>query len=257
MKKFVALFLCLISVVFCFSSCFKSEEVKAVEEKIETIGNINLAKLTRIEEAEAAFELLSAEDKDSVKNYDKLTQAREEYDKLALYKEKADALSDLYERVFTEYGISYEMIADGNKYLTDTIETVSDSVKNEYEKILYDIQDKHDYYSDTASQSLEAIQAYLSGFFTMKNTTDIKIVKLGCIAQMDDGKMYYLFALTYDDGTGAEKNVYAQTRFADVPAVETMTTFADSFYASAPVSEETDALKYGNIYIRLSENAEE
>lgn len=80
-KKAISLILC---VVFCFSLsvCGKSDEVKAVEHAISSIGTVDLDNEKVILAAEDMFDSLSDEEKEQVDNYDVLTDARAEYNSL-------------------------------------------------------------------------------------------------------------------------------------------------------------------------------
>ena len=74
MKKVFSLIL---TVVVCFvlCSCGKSEAVKAVEEKIASIGEVSVEKTAMIQEARQAYEALSDEDRDKVENVDTLKRS--------------------------------------------------------------------------------------------------------------------------------------------------------------------------------------
>ena len=82
----------------------------------------------------------------------------------------------------------------------------------------------------------------------MNTDKDITVTDIGCIAQTEDGNVYYLFAFSCLNGT-KEETYYSNVRFAGTPGKETFRAFYDNFYASAPSSENTDALVSGNIEI--------
>lgn len=76
MKKTIAL---LLALVLCLSlgACGKSEEVKAAEEKIASIGDVTIEKADIIQEASQAYDALRDEDKKKVENFDILQNAME------------------------------------------------------------------------------------------------------------------------------------------------------------------------------------
>ena len=235
----------------CFSSCGKSDATKAVEARIDAIGKLTLDSGAAISEAEAAFELLSADEGSDVKNFDILVEYREEYDKLVSYKEKADELADMYDRVFVEYGITYSAIAEALNFLNENIVPSDHAVREEYDKIYSVIEEKHKEYTAVASLALASAEVYANAFLAYRNNPALVIKEIGCLAQETDGMMYFLFALTYDEGDEVEKRVYSTARFAETPSIETMLRYAESFYADSPLSENADALKNGNILLEL------
>lgn len=74
MKKVISLVLAL---VMCLSlcACGKSEEVKAVEEKIASIGEVSIDKADIIQEVNQAYEALHDEDKEKVENFGTLQES--------------------------------------------------------------------------------------------------------------------------------------------------------------------------------------
>ena len=66
---------------------------KAVEEKIEAIGEVTLASKSAIEEAEAAYQALTADQKQLVTNTDVLAAARKSYNDLAAAKAVKDQIA--------------------------------------------------------------------------------------------------------------------------------------------------------------------
>lgn len=88
MKKIISLVLAL---VMCLSlcACGKSEEVKAVEEKIASIGEVSIDKADIIQEVNQAYEALSDKDKEKVENFDILQKSTD-----ALQKAMFTAIAD-------------------------------------------------------------------------------------------------------------------------------------------------------------------
>ncbi len=78
MKRIVVVFLALILTV-SLSGC-KSDAVKDVEKKIDSIGVVSLSSLEILEEVERAYNGLSEKEKQQVENVNVLTNARQQYD---------------------------------------------------------------------------------------------------------------------------------------------------------------------------------
>ncbi len=97
-KRILALFL---SLALCLSlcGCSKSEEAKAVEAQISSIGTVTLESEKSIIEAETAMDALSSEDKETIDNADILKQARQEYDRLVLLSE-AEEIDNMITALF-------------------------------------------------------------------------------------------------------------------------------------------------------------
>ncbi|MBQ9945873.1 MAG: hypothetical protein IJO68_05045 [Clostridia bacterium] len=249
MKKILSVLLILCLTALCLCSCGKSEEAKAVEEKINGIGEITLDKLEILEEAEKQYAFLSGEDKGDVKNYEKLQQARKDYDALKEFADKTAELEEKLGKVFTEYGISYSEIEEQYKEL-EGIRNSEENKNNEAYKFFDELKTKMDAFDTEAEKAKASAVSYLKGFYELKKDKEIEIKELGCIAQTSDDTTYYLFAISFTED-GAEKKVYASARFANAPSVQSMLSYAENFYADAPASEKTDALICGNIVLDL------
>ena len=83
MKKLIALIL-VVSMGLMLCACGKSEEVKATEEAIKQIGEVNFRSGDLINNAEELFEALTPEEQATVKNADTLMDAVEAYDIMVL-----------------------------------------------------------------------------------------------------------------------------------------------------------------------------
>lgn len=83
LKRFFCLLLC---VCLCLSlcACFKSKQVKSVEQAITDIGEVTLERETLITSAEELYNSLPDEEKEKVENYQVLTDARLAWDALAV-----------------------------------------------------------------------------------------------------------------------------------------------------------------------------
>lgn len=65
--------------IFAFVGCGKNEAVKAAEDAINKIGDVDLNSADAIQTAKEAFAKLNSDEKEQVGNYKKLTKAEEEY----------------------------------------------------------------------------------------------------------------------------------------------------------------------------------
>ncbi len=251
MKRFIAIMLTLAAVIVCFSSCGKSEEAKAVIEKINAIGEITLEKESLIAEAENAYTQLSEKDKKAVA-FKILELARKDLEDLKEFSKDAEEVLAVYEKALTEYGTPESTITDSYKALSDKLADCYESIKAECEKIFEAVKEKNEEYEKISADAVLSAKAYVNYFKELNADKQIDIKDIGCIAQISDGTVYYLFALTYNDG-GEDVNAYSTVRFAGVPAKETMDMYAEKFYSEAPSSEKADALTMGNVSISLSD----
>lgn len=96
MKRGFSIFL---AIVLCLSlcACGQNEAVKQVESMIDALGEITLDRIDDICSAEAAYDALTAEEKEQVQNYSTLTAARDRYYELALVGEWCDPQVELYD----------------------------------------------------------------------------------------------------------------------------------------------------------------
>ena len=247
MKRLIAALLCILTVILCFSSCVKSEAARACEEKIAAIGEVTLEKELLIVEAGQAYNGLSDKDKALVSSA-ALTSAEEKLGLLKAFSADAQAVLALYEKALTEYGVKKEEIADAYKALSAKLNDCRADIKPEFEKIFEAVRLKNEEYEKIAADAVASAKAYINYFRGMNTDKDITVTDIGCIAQTEDGNVYYLFAFSCLCD-GKEETYYSGVRFAGTPGKETFSSFYDSFYASAPSSEKTDALISGNIEI--------
>lgn len=91
-KKFLPLALAAVMAV-SVTACGQSEEAKAVDQQIEAIGEVSLDSEDAIAAAEKALDALKAEDKEQVKNAEKLEEARTSYEDLVKQSE-ADKIDE-------------------------------------------------------------------------------------------------------------------------------------------------------------------
>lgn len=114
MKRAVSLILALI-ICLSLCACGKSEEVKAVEEKIASIGEVSIEKADIIQEVNQAYEALSDEDKEKVENFDILQKSM-------------DALHDA---MFTAIALQCEEMNVGSDLIANSVIEVWENVGGE------------------------------------------------------------------------------------------------------------------------------
>ena len=106
MKRTVIL---IIIIVFMLSSCGKSQEVKNVENRIDSIGEVTLDSLDLLNDIKAEYRALSFDDRKKVYNYNKLDAAISKYDNLMeeeKKKKQMDAVTITAESVAKNQNIS-------------------------------------------------------------------------------------------------------------------------------------------------------
>lgn len=114
MKRVIFLGLALI-ICLSLCACGKSEEVKAVEEKIASIGEVSIEKADIIQEVNQAYEALSDEDKEKVDNFDILQNS-------------TDALQDA---MFTAIALKCEEMNAGSDLIANSVIEVWENVGGE------------------------------------------------------------------------------------------------------------------------------
>lgn len=252
MKKLAALLLIILSLALIFSSCSKSEAAKTVQEKIKNIGDVDLSKGELIEEVYKEYSLLSGEDKGDVKNFDKLSEIKNQYDALKLYDDKINEITALYDKTFSEYGVSYADIEKAESEINELAPDEKNKLKAEYDKITAKLTEKQEKYNEIKAAAVKSAASYINGLKKAQNLTSVEIKEMGCIAQISDGTTYYLFALNYNNGS-ENKTVYSSARFAGTPTVDSMMEYKDNFYSEKPMSDKTNPLKSGNIILDIAE----
>ncbi|MBQ6718895.1 MAG: hypothetical protein IJN20_00910 [Oscillospiraceae bacterium] len=103
MKKML-FFVLVFAICLSLCACGKSEEVKAVEEKIASIGEVTIEKADTIQEANRAYDALNDKDKEKVENLDILQQSIESL--------HTETFISLTERC-TEMNVASSILADG------------------------------------------------------------------------------------------------------------------------------------------------
>ncbi len=247
MKKILCILLTLTAVVLCFSSCMKSAEVRAVEEKIAAIGEISLEKESLILEAEDSYTKLPQNDKKKV-FFKPLELARKNLELLKEFNRDAGSVLEIINKSLSEYGTKKDEITEGYKALTDRLSACDPQLKAEYEKIFGPVRTKYAEYEKIEADAAVSAKVYIDYFRGINTDKTITVTDIGCIAQVSDGTVYYLFAFTYTDGS-KEESVYSTVRFAGTPAKESFEAFERNFYSDVPSSENADALTMGNIEI--------
>ena len=247
MKKIFCVLLMLAVVICCFSACMKSAEAKAFEAVIEEIGELSLSDEGLVIEAKQAYSLLTEDDKKAVdtENAEKLFS---DFDALKSFSTAAQNTLEILGTALTEYGTPKSTITDSYNALTEAFAACDVLLKGEYEKVFEPVKLKYEEYEKIEADAVASAKAYVDYFKGVNTDKTVTVTDIGCIAQVSEGTVYYLFAFSYTDGV-REKTVYSTVRFAGTPGKESFRAFEKSFYADAPSSADADALTTGNIEI--------
>lgn len=198
MKKIISLLLVL-ATLFSLTACMKSDAAKAVDAMIEALGEISLDSLKAIEEAEAAVEGLSEEDRKQLDNVEMLSSARAAYeeavdkDLAADIDELIDAIGEVSkdDRKLEETEAARKAYEDAEEsvkgfvtkldVLTAAEESISKIVAAEIDDMIDDIGevtlDKGEII-DKAIEAMEAAPEQVAGFITKKAELDAAIATL-------------------------------------------------------------------------------
>ena len=141
MRKRLVILLMATVVIFSFSGCKKSPEVEAVENQIESFGEVNEESGEKIKEIEDAYNALEKKDQRHVKNRKKLAKYEEEYNKLF-----ADKVVEMIDKIDTsdinaieEASAEYSKLTDDQKKLVsnyDVLEGLEKKLACEVEKLI-------------------------------------------------------------------------------------------------------------------------
>lgn len=247
MKKILVVLMCFFIAISCFSACIQSSAARAVQEKITAIGEVSLDKENLITEAEAAYTALSEKEKLSVE-FKTLELARKNLETLKDFNIKVQNVLGIYETALTEYGTAKSVIVDSYNALSAELSDCPENLRTEFEKIFEPVRVKNGEYEKIETDAAVSAKVYIDYFRGINTDKTITVTDIGCIAQVSEGTVYYLFAFTYTDGRN-EETLYSTVRFAGTPAKESFKAFEKNFYADAPSSENADALTMGNIEI--------
>lgn len=247
MKKIICALLILTAVMLCFSSCIKSAAAKAFEDIMEEIGEISISDEALVVEAKQAWALLTEKDKKAV-DTEKAEKLFSDFDALKEFSRDAENVLEILSTALTEYGTPGSTITDSYKALSDGLAACDALLKTEYEKIFEPVKLKFEEYKKIEADAVASAKAYIDYFRGINTDKTVTVTDIGCIAQISEGTVYYLFAFSFTDGA-EERSVYSTVRFAGTPAKESFKAFEKSFYADAPSSANADALTVGNIEI--------
>ena len=250
MKKYVfASFMIALSCLL-LASCGKTDATKRVISMIKDIGSdVGLDSDEAISMAQAAYDMLSDEEKAKVNNYNKLTDAADKYEKLVGLNDYISQAVNSADTTFSKDGFNVSGMLDQYDEMVSLYDSLSDSDKaqiQDFDKLEAAMQQMQKY--DDAAQ--EAAAAYAKGF--MEVYKGYTITAIGCIKQIRDEKEYHFFSLTYKDKEGNEHNAYSTARFVGSNVINTIIARPDLFFAEAPATEETDCLKNGNVTIDVA-----
>lgn len=97
-KKYIYILLLLFNLVIILTSCTKNENVKMVEEKINSIGEPSINSKQAIKDAEEALLSLTESDRKKVENINKFEDAKNKYEDI-FNKSEAESIDTLIENI--------------------------------------------------------------------------------------------------------------------------------------------------------------
>ena len=249
MKKLFAAALCVLLILAACTGCGQKKPgtVLQVEKGIREIGKVSLESGETLERLRAAYDALSEGDQALVSNLDKLIEAEETYANYLRITADIEALLQIA-------NASYSDAQEGITYL---IERAAE-IKAEYKKMsaFEKEQIRGMDQLDAAVERLKAMAAnaqgpavsYVKAFLQVNAGKQLEVTGVYCIKSIrDGGTEYHVFALTYTDAEGKEHSAYATARCDASVTAESIAAHPEIFFADAPVGDDLDAIKNGNV----------
>ena len=257
MKKFLSVLFVLVLSVLLFVSCGKkTEAVKNVEAMINSLSDSAIDE-DAISEIESAYNALSREEKEQVKNLNKLEKAKEELAaeqaKQKSYDEMNAAISQILDAAKANYstdGTNYEELLSQAQEIMDKYEKLPDSEKEKV-NVTDELSEAVDAITAYTATAEDSTATYVKAFYSVYADKKYEVSAVYCIKQIRDNTEYHIFALTYKDEKGEEHNLYANARCSANTTAETIITNAESFFAEKAVSDEYNAILGGNVELNL------
>ncbi|MBQ7638333.1 MAG: hypothetical protein IJS90_05505 [Clostridia bacterium] len=256
MKKIISIItVCLMSVIILASCGKKTEATKSVEGQIKGLADvqIGLDSEEAVSEIESAYNALSDEEKERVKNYDEFQSIKEE---LASVKTKAESFDKMNSSIndivdaakagFSSADTDYSELISQGRQILDKYEELEDEDK-ESVKISEDFNKAMESLSSYVETAEKSTAEYVKAFNSVYAEENYEVTNVYCIMQIRDGVEYHVFALTYKDKDGNESNLYANARCSANTTAETIIANADSFFAKRAVSDDYNAVINANV----------
>lgn len=164
MKRSISLLLAVLTVL-SLCACGKSEQVKAVDEKIMQIGKVSVESLPEIEEARELVDALDEKERASLENYQLLLEAESAYDAL-----KAQEVTDAIEKLrdvnvpdadeVNAARTMYSELTEAQKALVTNygvLEETENIISNIQDQTLLDALTTPDYKKDTEEETVSGV----------------------------------------------------------------------------------------------------
>lgn len=239
--------------IFAFAGCGKNEAVKAAEDAINEIGDVDLNSADAIQTAKEAFAKLNSDEKEQVGNYKKLTKAEEEYNTV---KSVNDDIAAIVKASTVSFSDESFKVSENLSKISDIKERYKDLKKYQQETIKdFDKLDaagqKLQAYADNAKKA--AVQ-YVKAFLQTDKGKGATVTAVYCIKQIrNETDEYHFMALTYKGSDGKEHDVYSCARFTPEASVDAIKAHADTFFADSAASDSGNAKKNGNVTLNAEE----
>lgn len=255
-KSIVSITLALVLTLSCavlFTGCGKTEATKNTIDLIKAIGNVDLNSADAINAANDAYTKLSEEERSKVSNYKKLEKAQETYNTVKGVNDDIAAVVNAAETTYSDETFKpSELVGkiDDIKSRYDDLKKYQKETIENYDKIDASVE-KLNTYIDNAKK---AAAKYLQAFTKTEKGAGATVTAVYCIKQIrNEGEEFHFMALTYKTADGTEKDVYSCARFTQDVSVDAIVERADTFYADAPVSDDSNAKTNGNVTLDLAE----
>lgn len=235
----------------------KTEATKAVEAMIGDMGEITIDSADALGKIQEAYNALSAEEKERVKNYDKFEKALEtlkaEKQRFASYDEMNAKIAEIVNAAgstFSKDGTDYSKLIESGNAILEQYGKMSGEEKS------------HIQMPDDFKSALETLGGYVSGteaiateyvkaFYTVYKDQKYEVTNIYCIKQIRNETQFHVFALTYKDAAGAEHTLYANARCSADTKAAAIAENADAFFAEKSVSDDFNAVTNGNVEINV------
>ncbi len=252
MRKIIAACALLLCALLLFSACGRVSAAKRVDNMINALEPVGLDSGDALKYARGAYEKLSKADKAAVKSLEKL--------------EKAEAAYENYLRINREIAEMLEITAgdysdakSGVSYLIQRAE----EILQEYRK-MSSFEKKQIRGADEIKSALETMKSYeenakagaatyVKAFLTLHAAQGDTVTGVFCVKNLRGGEEYHYYALTYRTAAEKTRTVYSTARCTVRISTDEIVARPDIFFADAPVSADTDAVKNGNVTLDTDE----
>lgn len=253
MKKVFCAVIAVLLIALTFAGCGKTDATKQTEKLISSIGGkINLDSEEAILAAREAFDALSEEEQAKVKNTEKLEKAENEFNAIVGFNEDIAAVVSAAEASFSEEDFNISELIEKAASIAEEYETMSEERKSmvvDYDKLAAASEVLASYAENARIAAAQYVKAFLDVYADEK----YEVTAVYCIKQIrNEIDEYHMFALTYKDASGKEKDVYSHARCTTEVSAEAIAARPETFFAEVPVTDDSDAKENGNVLLDIA-----